>query len=290
MSREDANRIARAAERARRYSRLPLKALVPTAAALGAGAAVAIGQIPGSGGTITACYQNVPAGVNGADNQYGALRVIDPSQTTATDTHVYSCDPSTEQTITWNQTGPTGPQGQTGSQGQAGPQGPPSKIVPESTLSIKSPQYEIFLKLAGVPGDDKKLGDPERVTEFDLGAAGEISGNTKVTVQSFDIRKLDENKAGFTFANYVADGAKIPDGQITVESKSAGKAAVVGVWDFKGIHVTSDEFNGSGQPEESVSFSFAEVKASLGEGQQKLTTGWTTAKSVGFDLTQQKVQ
>lgn len=284
MSREDANRIARAAERTRRYSRMPLKALVPTAAALGAGAAVAIGQIPGSGGTITACYQNVPAGVNGADNQYGALRVIDPSQTTATDTHVYSCDPSTEQTITWNQTGPTGPQGQTGSQG------PPSKIVPESTLSIKSPQYEIFLKLAGVPGDDKKLGNTERVTEFDLGAAGEISGNTQITIQSFEVQKKTANKATFTFEKYLTGGGKIGDGQIIVESTSVGKTAVVGVWDFKGIHITSDQLGGSGQPEESVSFSFAKVKAILGEGQQKLTTGWTTAKSVGFDLTTQTAQ
>ncbi len=58
MGVEEAGRIARAAERMRRSSRVPLKLLLPTAAALGAGAAVAVGSIPGSGGTITGCYVN----------------------------------------------------------------------------------------------------------------------------------------------------------------------------------------------------------------------------------------
>ena len=48
MGLDERNRIGRAAERARRRSRASLKVLLPTAAALGAGAAVAIGQIHGS--------------------------------------------------------------------------------------------------------------------------------------------------------------------------------------------------------------------------------------------------
>ena len=55
MSQEEASRIARAAHRARR-SRAVAKVALPTAAALGAGAAVAIGSIGGTDQTITACY------------------------------------------------------------------------------------------------------------------------------------------------------------------------------------------------------------------------------------------
>jgi hypothetical protein len=46
MSREEANRIVRAAERVRRMRHVGLKLALPTAAALGAGAAFAIGAIP----------------------------------------------------------------------------------------------------------------------------------------------------------------------------------------------------------------------------------------------------
>lgn len=269
---------------------------MPTAAALGAGAAVAIGQIPGSNGTITACYQNVPAGVNGADNQYGALRVIDPSQTTATDTHVYSCDPSTEQTITWNQQGPMGPtgaQGQTGQQGQTGSTGPPSKIVPESTFSVKSPPYEIFLKVAGVPGDNNKksgISGTETVSEFDLGAAGEISSGRKVTVQSFDIVRQGADAGTFALQHDLIDGTKLGTAEVIVESKTNSKSGdVVGQWEFKDVYVTSYQVSGNkAQPTESIGFSFSEVKTSLGAGQQKLTTGWNTAKNVGFNLTTAK--
>src|SRR6202012_571972 len=81
MSREEASGIARAAERVRRsrLMRMPMKVIVPTAAALGAGAAVgavAIGAIPDQNGVIHACYEK---DVAGADFEPGTLRVIDPS-------------------------------------------------------------------------------------------------------------------------------------------------------------------------------------------------------------------
>ena len=56
MSQDEAGRIARATERLRRTRGGVMKVALPTAAALGAGAAVALGSIPGGGGTFTGCY------------------------------------------------------------------------------------------------------------------------------------------------------------------------------------------------------------------------------------------
>ena len=55
MSAEEASRIARAVQRMK-HSKRAVQIALPTAAALGAGAAVAVGSIPGNDGTITGCY------------------------------------------------------------------------------------------------------------------------------------------------------------------------------------------------------------------------------------------
>ncbi len=90
MSAEEASRIAQAVQRMRNSKRA-LQIALPTAAALGAGAAVAVGSI-GGGGTITGCYASPNPSTNGngvrptpnvtinnATEPPGALRVIDPS-------------------------------------------------------------------------------------------------------------------------------------------------------------------------------------------------------------------
>ncbi len=69
------------------------------------GGAVAFGSIPASNGTITACY----------DKSTKVLRVIDTAKETCK---------QNEQSISWSQTGPAGPQGLTGPQGATGVQGP----------------------------------------------------------------------------------------------------------------------------------------------------------------------
>src|ERR1700753_1814805 len=105
MSREEANGIARAAERLRRsrLMRAPLKVVVPTAAALGGGAgggAVAVGAIPGSDQVIHACYGTDPSA------QDGALRVIDPGkQGPNVPSYEWECQKG-EVALDWNQQGP----------------------------------------------------------------------------------------------------------------------------------------------------------------------------------------
>ena len=67
---------------------------------------IAYAAIPGAGGTITGCYKT-----------NGSLRVIDAEAG-------QTCT-SSEQQLTWNQTGPQGPEGPQGPTGPTGPPGPP---------------------------------------------------------------------------------------------------------------------------------------------------------------------
>lgn len=102
-----------------------LKVVLPSAIALAAGAAVAVGFPAGSGGVITACVNTVNDGLLGEN--IGVLRVIDTTATTTSSESfvgypLNAC--STDETsLTWNQQGPAGPQGPTGPQGSQGSQG-----------------------------------------------------------------------------------------------------------------------------------------------------------------------
>jgi hypothetical protein len=160
------------AERVRRGFRAPMKLVLPTVAALGAGAAVAVGAIPGSDGWIHGCYSTVQG-----EGYYGSLRVIDPTQTTATDPTVYSCQ-ANEAPIQWNQQGPqgaTGPQGQPGPPGRQGDPGPAgAQGAPgSSSVSVSSgPATDLFMTFTGLSG---------------IGTAGVSAPKDEVQVQSFKI-------------------------------------------------------------------------------------------------------
>lgn len=269
MSDDEARGIITARERARRRSRLPLKLLLPTVAALGAGAAVAVGQIPGSGGTLTACYQDVPSGIDGATSAYGTLRLIDPSaQGSGVDPSEYSCA-ATEQTVTWNQQGPMGP---------TGPQGAPAQIVGESTFNTKA---------GAGHGVDLRLGKlaPINVESFSWGAAAGVtgSGTGKVSISSFEITKNVDAVSPLLMEDFV-------------EHKSIGFAAVdlgparddtgqVASFQFQKVFITSISQGTGGTPTESVSFSYGQVRTSFSH--HELTTNWSTGKSLtsgGFDI------
>ena len=85
-----------------RLSRRTVALALVALAAIGVGAAVA--AIPAADGTIHGCFAT----------KGGALRVIDTGQT---------CTARSESPLTWNQTGPTGPQGAKGDPGAQGPPG-----------------------------------------------------------------------------------------------------------------------------------------------------------------------
>lgn len=173
--------------RAKANKRKPLMIILPTAAALGAGAAIAVGSIPSSSGTYIGCYNTIPVGQTGTANSqapgmdgnfndgvaYGQLRVIDPTATqlttgtdpesgqvtTGTDPSVSSCYPN-EATATWNQQGPSGsagapgaagaqgPAGASGAQGPAGPSGAQGPAGPAGTVDVQSgPGVDIYMAI-----------------------------------------------------------------------------------------------------------------------------------------------
>ena len=221
MSADEASRIARAVQRMK-HSKRVLQIALPTAAALGAGAAVAVGSIPGGDGTITGCYAGTtgatlfpPNASDGITEPPGALRVIDPSLP-----HTISnpfgaapaanlaavCDSQQETQITWNQKGPEGPAGPAGPAGGSGAPGgqgaPGTPLIGGTTFGVNGPGIT-FLKLDGIAGPatakDHKGEIP--IGGFSVSAQGSAvpangsgAGAGKVSIQSFSITKtLDKS-------------------------------------------------------------------------------------------------
>ena len=150
-------------------SRRALRVVAPTVVALGAGAALAVGAIPGSDGTIQACYQTV---TDEAGNS-GYLRVVDNSD---------QCQEG-ENALAWNQRGPqgaTGPKGDTGAAGPAGPPGPPGPAGADGSSGGgggDSRPTRVFLKLDGISGEETMDGYQDQIglDSFSYGAKNAVA-------------------------------------------------------------------------------------------------------------------
>jgi type VI secretion system secreted protein Hcp len=151
-----------------------LKVAVPTAAALIAGGAVALGAIPSSDGTINACYAT-------GGTPTGALRIVDEG---------VQCGAG-QTAISWNQQGPAGPPGDTG---PAGSDDTGSSGSDTGSLGTQAggPSADIFLKLDGIPGestDDKHKGEID-VEAFTFNAKRGAAGAGKVKFAPFRFVKV----------------------------------------------------------------------------------------------------
>jgi type VI secretion system secreted protein Hcp len=307
MSQQEANRIVRAAQRMRR-SRGLLKVALPTAAALGAGAAVATGAIPGGadGKTITGCYANINGVyVNDIQEPYGALRVIDPSQRGEPNavSDEYECQRDETQ-ITWNQEGPSGPQGPAGSQGPAGPQGPAggqgaagsagSPLIGGTSFGLTNDSGHTFLKIDGIDGEstDKQHKDEINIESFSLGAQGAVgtgagtgAGAGKTSIQSFTITKALD-KSSPALMEDAAAGTRIGSAELSFARKSAGKEQTYLKYDFSNIVISSisDGKSPGGAPTEQVTFAFQKLQETLvGEnGKSIASVGWNVATNQKF--------
>jgi type VI secretion system Hcp family effector len=305
MSVEDANRIAKAAERARRGYRAPMKVLLPTVAALGAGTAVAVGAIPSSDGTITGCYQTVDGtqfNETGPTTPYGTLRVIDPSNTT--DTQASSCESGTETTITWNQKGPPGAQGpqgpagqngangQNGQNGQNGAPGPPGP--PGSVQGQSGGNSELFLKLSGITGGkgitgETKLANSEiPLDAFSLetkrpstiGSASGGAGAGKVNLATFRVVKPVDKTSPALF-NDLVSGAVIKEAVISIERSQNGKLAHVADYKLTDVIITSIRDSGRGRTtQEAIDGEYRSIQFGVTSQGNK---GTTTTVSSGWD-------
>lgn len=276
MSREEANRIVRAAERARRMRHAGLKLALPTAAALGAGAAFAIGAIPGGDGTITGCYVTNTDVVPGA-SRYGELRVIDPSQPAT----LPSGGPNEqavcfngEQTITWNQRGPQGPQGPQGPAGSAGAPGANGRDLIGSTTFGFDGTGGTFLKLDGIAGEatQKDHKDWIDLSSFSLGGGtarssggGGGSGAGKTTISSFTITKTLDKSSPLLFQAAVS-GKHFKLANVSFAKKTRGKVRDYLVFKFDTVFVSSIQQGsggGGGAAKEAVTFSFQKATESF---------------------------
>ena len=238
MSSEEANEIVRESQRLWR-SRRALKIMLPTAAALGAGAAIAVGSIPDSNGVITGCYatpnpvtntDHLPANatINGVEEAPGTLRIIDPSQPKTIETirgqsvanPAATCDTEQEKQVTWNQRGPQGPPGEQGATGTPGANGasganggqgapgtPGTPLIGDTTFGLTNNSGKTFLKIDGIDGestDSKHKGDID-IESFSLGAqanvgsSGSGAGAGKATIQTFTITKALDSASPLLF-------------------------------------------------------------------------------------------
>ena len=306
MSQEEANWIARTAQRVRRSSKAA-KIAIPTAAALGAGAAVAVGSIPSGSGKITACYDTVTTFPGDSTNPgYGLLRVIDPSNTTNVDTAAFACDPSSEATITWNQQGPIGPTGPAGPAGATGQQGPAGGTGSPGSPGSKGdtgPQGSLFGSTFQVNGGSKetlkiftgnlskalsKLSNPIDVGNFSVGVVNPTAGPSlngatgagagKATFSSFSITKKVDTASPLLFTA-AGDGTHFSKAVVSFQRGKTTQLSFV----FDQVRVESIHIITQGDtPTESVSFTFGAMQELV---TQKNNKGQTTSQqSVAFNL------
>jgi len=327
MSAEEAGRIARAAERVRRGTRMPLKVLVPTVAAIGAGGGFAAASIPGSNGVITACY-STEAGV--IDNNVweggtiteelrptsGSLRVIDPSAAPETVTNIdsftdtapaynSSCAPW-EKTITWNQQGPPGvpgppgKNGTNGANGSNGANGQNASILGNATFEIDAGGgSELFAKFAGIPGTLKLAGEAGAIglQSFAFGATSPVSsafgtgaGAGKVSIQSFEITKKIDKSSPVLFKDLQT--AKV----IAKLEVDAAHVAIKGESSQKAptedaqyimSNVRLKSIRQSGSNETVIGI-FQKMQSSIGTGNSKITTQLNPTGALGWDIATNK--
>ena len=275
MSAEEASRIAQAVQRMRNAKR-GLQIALPTAAALGAGAAVAVGSI-GGGGTITGCYAS-PTGamltIGGktapVQEPPGALRVIDPTATIGTpgaapDPLASQCDPNQETPLTWKQQGPQGPagaQGLAGAQGTVGAPGAP--LIGDTSFGI-SGNGKTFLKIEGIKGEanDKTHKSWISVDSFSLGthSSGGGGGAGKTTIQSFTITKPIDKSSPLLFLG-AANGKNYKEMVLSFERKAGGKQQDYLKFTFGNVLISgvTDGTSQKEMPEEQVTFNFQKCK------------------------------
>ena len=307
MSAEEASRIARAVQRMK-HSKRAVQIALPTAAALGAGAAIAAGAIPGSDGTITGCYNSktengIPQDIRIDDTLEapGALRVIDPSLphtitpavgVSAIPNLAAVCMPEEETQITWNQKGPTGPQGPAGPAGGSGAPGgqgaPGTPLIGGTTFGV-SGGGSTFLKIDGIDGEstDKGHKDEISIDSFSVSAQGAQgigsqssgAGAGKVSIQSFSITKTLDKSSPLLF-QAAATGRHFKDAVLSFARKAGGKEQTYLRFDFQNVLISSvqDGSSGGGQPTEQVTFAFQKVAEAFIEPNGK------TGATVNFNL------
>ena len=252
------------------------KVLVPTVAALGfgLGGAVAAGAIPALIRPSRAAIVTNTNNDSEVDQAYGTLRVINPSPTKSPTplTRVPPVAPPGEDTVTWNQQGPTGPQGipgqdgtngQNGQNGQNGATGPAGGVSasPGSNTAVimeLTPQNANLGGLNSIPvGESQVPGTKNQefdLTSFDLGASSPTlnigsattgAGAGKVTFQPFTVTKTLDRYSSDLFLDLAA-GKALASAEIIVRKPDAtGTATPVAQYLMKQVLITNVHVSGT---------------------------------------------
>ncbi|MBS1675938.1 MAG: type VI secretion system tube protein Hcp [Actinobacteria bacterium] len=244
-------------------------ALLLVLGAVAGAAATAIAAVPGSDGVINACYEVQRDGttpVTGAPN----VRIIDPSAG-------QTCNPvggagPAEHALSWNMTGPAGPQGAAGPSGAQGATGAPGASGPAgSTVSISGQTFTL--------GDGKTLTAPANpipplqvtagrtpvatLTLADGAASSSVLAWQLVGAHDIQIVKpLD--KASPTLMKWCVTGKHIKSGKITVRAAdvNGGPQSII----LTNAQVDSYGTNGdqgkggTGTPTETISLNYSKVE------------------------------
>jgi type VI secretion system secreted protein Hcp len=279
MSVDEANRIARATQRLKVLPR-SAKIALPTAAALGAGAAIAVGSIPDGNGKITGCYvtQTDIAGPN-SGSAPGTLRVIDPSLPSplpgSANPNYFAVCGTNESTITWNQHGPAGPVGPQGPQGPAGGQGAQgvqgAPLLGGTTFGISGNSSKVYLKIEDIQGASTDKGHTGDITiqSFSFGSLAAPSAATgaggagagKVKFAEFSITKVVDKSSPILFQK-LATGKHYAKVTLSMRKAGGGQTDFL-KFDFQNVIISSYKVigtaGGTGSPQESVGFEFTKV-------------------------------
>jgi type VI protein secretion system component Hcp len=270
----------------RHPSRDSLKLLVPIALVLGAGAAVAVGSIPSSDGTITGCVNTAGGPIDDVNEAPGSLRVIDPAAT-STDAAVSACQEG-ETTLTWNQQGPQGPPGASGANGQQGPTGANGKtgtLVGQTNFGITSSKSsKLFLRLKGISGSEQVKGNGDGFIALGsfaagaeaatVGSASAGAGAGKAMVQTFTFTKAVDATSGELFKD-LAQHKLISEMEVIVGHQSGKQLTQVASYTLGNVVITNIQDTGKGGAgAERVSGTFSSLKGTVGSGKDSVPTTW----------------
>ncbi|MGZ4272051.1 MAG: Hcp family type VI secretion system effector, partial [Solirubrobacteraceae bacterium] len=270
------------------------KLALPVAVVLGAGTAVAIAAIPSSSdGVIHGCYRTTSTT---SGQTVGDLRVIDAEATPA-----QTCS-NGEATITWNQTGPAGPQGDPGPPGDSGSGTDTSGGggtdtgggSPFDTSQTGGPSADIFLAVDGIPGDSSDAQHKNQISIESFAFLAKRPSTRTVGAVRFSSLRLDKvyDVSSPRLLSAATSGRHLKSATVTFSTGSDPSGTNVLTYKLSDVAVSSYEQGGAnpdtkalGSLEEEIGLSPARVQvtektfSSNGNAGPVVTSSWQVPKS-----------
>ena len=259
------------------------KLALPAVAVLGAGTAVAIAAIPSSNGIITAC--RVTTG-----STPGQLRVID------TEASPPEACVAGEATITWNQSGPPGPQGDPGPPGDSGSGTDTggTGTQPFDTSQAGGPSADIFLAIDGIPGDSTDAQHKNQISIESFAFLAKRPSTRTVGAVRFSGLRLDKvyDVSSPRILSAATSGRHLKSATVTFSTGSDAGGTNVLTYKLSDVAVSSYEQGGAnldtkplGSLEEEIGLSPARVQvtektfSANGNPGPAVTSSWQVPKS-----------